>query len=111
MTEQSEQKFTPGPWDAENSYGDDPRWWIYPKGGATTICSTANSNDEANARLIAKAPELLEMLQEIAELDHDVLQYPNVTSSCLWCGRAQGLSEHKSYCIVSKILLHIDALT
>lgn len=49
---------TPGPW----SYGQesiDPEWWIVTiKGGLIVANVNAHAHQEANARLIAAAPDL-----------------------------------------------------
>lgn len=65
-------KFTPGPW--ESGYGEFDGWYIgvfLPREGNAkprTICRIAPLNnideqDEANARLIAAAPEMFELLE------------------------------------------------
>lgn len=62
-------KHTPGPWVADNGegYGEADIWRIQPPIGsnvkivAEMICDSAEA--EANARLIAAAPELLEALR------------------------------------------------
>ncbi len=61
----SKSKHTPGPWKAQRRKGVERRWdvvstceteWCIADGVPHTGC------DEANARLIAAAPELLEAL-------------------------------------------------
>lgn len=62
MSERKE-KFTPGPWEANQG---DPQWHI-----SSRSCLTANTlggNDEANAHLIAAAPELYDIANRIYEL-------------------------------------------
>jgi len=65
----SEPKFTPGPWetwgpvDEKVATNFDDEWGVYPSGdysGPVAVVST-----EANARLIAAAPDLLEALEGI----------------------------------------------
>lgn len=52
-------KHTPRPWKAR--LHDAPQWLITTKGDEFgCICTTIMGNDEANARLIAAAPNLLE---------------------------------------------------
>ena len=70
-------KHTPGPWVAERSPANRNRWMVWKpeswKGkGSASICETSNwlSTDPheevmANARLIAKAPEMYELLQKL----------------------------------------------
>jgi hypothetical protein len=70
-------KHTPGPWFAE---ANDSYWEVNPMNGgddgipfsvANVCCSSPGYRDgglqEANARLIAAAPELLEALRELLE--------------------------------------------
>ncbi len=51
---------TPGPWEAEGGASDapDPRWQIFTE--SLILAVTCGGNDQANARLIAAAPELLD---------------------------------------------------
>lgn len=82
-------KFRPGPWLArmtredELFAGDDPYWIVIDSDenaneGDALICSV-NVLDEAYARLIAAAPELLVALQEAVEWDsHDSEGVPAV---------------------------------
>jgi len=69
-------KHTPGPWKAQlrDGYGGqwevERQWEVVATGETERWIADADSLtgcDEANARLIAAAPELLEALQEIAE--------------------------------------------
>jgi hypothetical protein len=52
-------KHTPGPWN----YGQesiDPEWWIVTLNGGLIVANVnAHFNQEANARLIGAAPDLL----------------------------------------------------
>lgn len=78
------ESHTPGPWtwdggggvDAENGPGH---------GGA--VADVAESH-EGNARLIAAAPDLEELLEEIAEMQprHSALELDEVGTFCLHCG-------------------------
>lgn len=81
-------KHTPGPWFAEKN---DSYWEVNPdKGGenelpfsVANVCSSAPGNrdgglQEANARLIAAAPELLAALQLVAG---EVTDYVRPTSA------------------------------
>ena len=73
-----ESKYTPGPWKATCADPEyDPRYWIEAKGEFNIVATTAMGNDEANAHLIAAAPELLEILQTIVigyDLDGTILK-------------------------------------
>ena len=72
----SEIKPTPGPWEAKPT-GPWDGWdgWSVEDATGAVVCdahgSQLNGRREANARLIAAAPELLEALREIF---HDVKQ-------------------------------------
>jgi hypothetical protein len=58
-------EFTPGPWVAHGSY-------INPSGGPPSVAVTLfDTEDGANARLIAAAPELYEALERIERDDHE----------------------------------------
>lgn len=61
-------KHTPGPWNVNDERGIDGNIYIEDALGVVAIVT-----DEANARLIAAAPELLEVAQGI--LADDMLQY------------------------------------
>lgn len=58
----NEAKHTPGPWLIFEPYMDCIR-----SADKTTIATTDNANKEANARLIAAAPDLLEALEMLLE--------------------------------------------
>lgn len=67
-------KHTPGPWNVNDERGIDGNIYIEDALGVVAIVT-----DEANARLIAAAPELLEALKvlthgysEVGNLYHDV---------------------------------------
>ncbi|OYW47629.1 MAG: hypothetical protein B7Z36_02360 [Novosphingobium sp. 12-63-9] len=57
LTTEAEQKHTPGPWVAR-----DDR--TIAANGVPLLRCYAGRNEKANARVIAAAPELLEVLQE-----------------------------------------------
>lgn len=72
----SEHKFTPGPWfvhPAEGSYPNDPPpYWYVNKGDGRydpAICSTWGPKEthEANAHLIAAAPDFMASAQSLIE--------------------------------------------
>jgi hypothetical protein len=72
--------YTPAPWTTDEEEHDAPYQNIKIKAGAHhTVCTVwiddapvrnFNSQQQANARLIAAAPDLLAALQEVAELDN-----------------------------------------
>jgi hypothetical protein len=67
---------TPGPWKVDDQFGgteDDPRLFI--RGENSFVAQTVGGNDDANAHLIAAAPELLKVCKIIqAEFD----RLPNI---------------------------------
>jgi hypothetical protein len=76
-------KHTPGPWEHD---GDE----ITSTSGdyiATTAYGVSESQAEANARLIAAAPDLLDALREIAEVPPESGRYRE------WMERAQRIAE------------------
>lgn len=63
----TESKWTPGPW-AVMDYTDDeefPRWCVVPLSCVGTIAHVQKS--EANANLIAAAPDLYEALEAMGD--------------------------------------------
>lgn len=54
---------TPGPWTAEL---DADRWIITGDGSSVALLYHARASDTANARLIAAAPDLLDLARLIA---------------------------------------------
>ena len=65
-----QQKHTPGPWEAE-WHRKYKQWNVFPESGkavvsVTDLCGEYSKEEtEANARLIAAAPDLLEALKAI----------------------------------------------
>ena len=76
-------QYTPGPWEVEFNYEGQHRFCPFIQVGPARISFTQGydcltdaarkSEAEANARLIAAAPELLEVAESI--LAEDMLQY------------------------------------
>jgi len=67
----SEQKFTPGPWKVDEAEGL-PIAVIENNEDGNGICEVGISTDPetvANARLIAAAPEMYELLKYMLEMD------------------------------------------
>jgi len=73
-------KYTPGPWEFEcedvGTYGSN--FWLESKSGEEIICQGETEHDGvlikgqdfvANARIIAAAPEMLEALERIFEIE------------------------------------------
>ena len=58
---------TPGPWQTFPALSNPPSIVIGPveRGDLGFVAQTVGGNDEANARLIAAAPELLEALRDL----------------------------------------------
>lgn len=77
-SEQSKPAFTPGPWAKLKARGVYTCVLTYDQKNATgknntyndgcAICDTYGSDSDANASLIAAAPEMLEMLEKISTL-------------------------------------------
>lgn len=67
--------YTPGPWVVEQNGGKGA--WIAGSTGewAALACGDSNATAEANARLIAAAPEMLEALLLAEKLYQDGLFY------------------------------------
>lgn len=65
----TQTKHTPGPWDYGKLGNDADQWAVYDPNGRTIGLSY---HGEANARLIAVAPELLEALEELADAADEV---------------------------------------
>lgn len=61
MTPTTEQKHTPGPWTAEGFEGMG--WGIYATDEEPVVWEMGGIDNEANARLIAAAPDLLKACQ------------------------------------------------
>lgn len=55
-------KHTPGPWRVQK-FSDTKSWTLY---GSGSVASIGNIKHEANARLIAAAPTMLEALKVVA---------------------------------------------
>lgn len=91
MYDTREHNHTPGPWFAENG-GD--KWQVWENEGIAHIADVSRGVEpdltgEANARLIAAAPELLALCQEIL---------PEVKCRCDEGFTSRGLHEPNSLC-------------
>lgn len=66
-------KHTPGPWVAEPGGGKGS--WVKGSTGewAALACGDTSESAEANARLIAAAPDMLKALRPFAEVDYEEL--------------------------------------
>lgn len=68
-------QFTKGPWTPELN-NDDKVWRVFPpeESGEARICTVTNcQKQEANARLIASAPDLLAELQKLTGILESIL--------------------------------------
>lgn len=67
---------TPGPWDARPKRGDTDSWWVTasPKHWYVAECVARQAENEANARLIAAAPDLLVAAQAALAYDEAIRQ-------------------------------------
>ena len=66
-------KHTPGPWAYEN-YGGTVHVFLDNKEGTPSICKLVGNDKDANARLIAAAPELLGALEELFSMADDAYE-------------------------------------
>lgn len=64
---------TPGPWNISKHATPDyaPQFGIYAEGCRNDLAYVVHENTEANARLIAAAPDLLAALQAILDYEDD----------------------------------------
>lgn len=67
----SNTKHTPGPWNASLVYRGEN--WNIAASGRLAVVECFNDDAEANARLIAAAPELLDLLIEAVDLSDRVI--------------------------------------
>lgn len=87
--------FTPGPWYVGDQ---DGYLWNIHDGKARTIAETGMGNDiyadhaEANAHLIATAPELYEALDELEAFVHNLgyREYPSAAKARAALAKARG---------------------
>ncbi|HEY9453453.1 MAG TPA: hypothetical protein VIR82_12320 [Bradyrhizobium sp.] len=74
--EQQQAKHTQGPWDFQEEYGDTgQRFTAVRDGRYETVCIIDGHENEADARLIAAAPDLLEALKEAESLLEQTLRW------------------------------------
>lgn len=78
-------EFTPGPWKSSNNHIDTA-----DRKHGIASCNTANDDYEANARLIAAAPDMFKMLHVL---------WVNIPSTVL---KQYGLSEIELLAIINK---------
>jgi hypothetical protein len=80
-------EFTPGPWFFRKKNGDTDSWWVTaapPRPGHRGFVAEAvarQEQNEANARLIAAAPDLYEALKDLRAMiigEHGASAYENV---------------------------------
>lgn len=75
-TKRTQGRFTPGPWRAKRTEYSAGNWDILAfVGREHPICQTSCYDAEANARLIAAAPDLLEALRALVYF-HDTDDTP-----------------------------------
>lgn len=58
---------TPGPWDVQDPLGGGPNEWIFADGLYIAEVDGEREEADANARLIAAAPDLLAALKDAVE--------------------------------------------
>lgn len=99
-------KHTPGPWHAFQT-ADSTRHLVVQGDGsrpnepiiATVIGHTASLHaaEASNARLIAAAPELLEVLLAVEWSGTEETEIGDSVGACPWCGNAQA-DDHTAAC-------------
>lgn len=92
---------TPGPWTCEQpECPDEPAWVASDRLGPFASVWQFESRD-ANARLIAKAPEMFALLREFGGHGGD--------GFCETCGRDVGSgAEHAPSCRINMILRYVE---
>jgi hypothetical protein len=79
---------TPGQWKVEK-FNDTKSWSIYAYGGSRSLASV---RDEANARLIAAAPEQNALLVEALDLVPRISEDDPITPALAeWCRRVRAV--------------------
>lgn len=74
-------KHTPGPWKCGQE-SVDPEWWIVTiEGGLIVANVNAHFCQEANARLIAAAPDMLAVLKQVVAQIEDYERVNNLAPS------------------------------
>jgi hypothetical protein len=68
--------FTPGPWNVEKPYGEPG---VYVSGPDTVLIAKVWNDSEANASLIAAAPDLLVALERVATWQHETINSGTMT--------------------------------
>ncbi len=117
----AEQKYTPGPWYVrrvmpdqvrESNYIDivnvqEGKLSDYIGGWLVAEIDAEHPVDEANARLIAKAPEMLDMLKKIEWILVDMDGPVEGGLYCPFCFRDKDV-EHHDKCSIQVLLKEID---
>ncbi len=84
-------KHTPGPWSLEHCINSaDPFYWEVEGQDDSHVASNpfggnTPETEMANARLIVKSPELLEMCEKLADLVCDTCRLPRSPKACAGC--------------------------
>lgn len=102
MTTTSKAVHTPGPWHAD--WDDNGQWYIEPLGvtGTKLRGDCEDCVEAANARLIAAAPELLEVLEALAA--KACIKTPDAIV-CRWCLSRTEIGQvhiHEDWCSLAK---------
>lgn len=87
---------TPGPWRVKKATvrGEVNEWYVTDDGGVAVIAScvtdTAGEPSEANARLIAAAPELLEVIDGLLNALPSATAHPAIKAARAAIAKATG---------------------
>ena len=80
----TKQTHTPGPWIAKPTASLGPQYAVYPEASGPDIAIVYDhGNTEANARLIASAPELLAALEAILAVNPDLAEVADTARAAL----------------------------
>ena len=87
---------TLGPWWIEEFRSQENRYVIYEIMGRIAVAEGACATAEANARLIAAAPELLDALkrcvQWLSDLDNDICEKAELLNAMDAIAKAEGVT-------------------
>ena len=102
MTTERKEQFTPGPWESSQEISDNDNYHsgIYEAGwkGLGVARCNQNGNHEADANLIATAPELYEALENLTSmLQVDDLHHESIDRADAILSKARGEMTAKGF--------------
>ena len=90
MNDQQQPTFTPGPWYVEEYTAGGAYCMIHAADGMTVATTTASGN----ARLIAVAPAMFELLQESVKMHDDRRFIDDRQCECAFCYLVRPILKH-----------------